>query len=197
MRNWLPAAAAILMLTNTGAFAQANLRPDPTPRVPQQAGQGLALEDRQFISRALNLSEAEIEAGRLAAEKASATGIKEFAQRLVTEHEKLKGEVQQLAQKNGVTVDPHASRSWWQGELQRIGGLSGQDFDREYMKWQLQTHLALVNLYQTQASGTPQMELSKFAITTLEDIQKIFNQAKQLGAQQGVSIDTVRQPPQY
>jgi hypothetical protein len=41
------------------------------------------------------------------------------------------------------------------------------------------------------------MELSKFAITTLEDIQKMFNQAKQLGAQQGVSIDTVRQPPQY
>jgi putative membrane protein len=197
MRNWLPATAAILMLANTGALAQATLRPDPTPRVPQQAGQGLAAEDRQFISRAFNLSEAEIAAGRLAAEKASAPGIKEFAQRLVTEHEKLKGAVQQLAQKNGITIDPHASQSWWQGELQRIGNLSGPDFDREYMKWQLQTHLALVNLYQTQASASPQIELSKFAITTLEDIQKMFDQAKQLGAQLGVSINTVRQPPQY
>jgi predicted outer membrane protein len=197
MRNWLPATIAILMLTNTGAFAQANLRPDPTPRMPQQAGQGLPAEDRQFISRAFNLSEAEIAAGQLAIQKASAPGIKEFAQRLVTEHEKLKGEVQQIAQKNGITIDPHASQSWWQGELQRIGNLSGRDFDRDYMKWQLQTHLALVNLYQTQASASPQMELSKFAITTLEDIQKMFDQAKQLGAQQGVSIDTVRQPPQY
>jgi predicted outer membrane protein len=197
MRNWLPATIAILMLTNTGAFAQANLRPDPTPRLPPQAGQGLPVEDRQFISRALNLSEAVIEAGRLGAEKASNTGIKDFAQRLVTEHEKLKGEVQQFAQKNGITVDPHASRSWWQGELQRIQGLTGAEFDREYMRWQLQTHLALVNLYQVQASNTPQMELAKFAITTLTEIQKMFDQAKQLGAQHGVAIDTVRQPPQY
>ena len=41
------------------------------------------------------------------------------------------------------------------------------------------------------------MELSKFAITTLNEIQKMFDQAKQLGTKQGVSIDTVRQPPQY
>ena len=54
-------------------------------------------------------------------EKASDTGIKEFGQRLVTEHEKLSQAVQQLAQKNGITVEQHASRSWWQGELSGSG----------------------------------------------------------------------------
>jgi predicted outer membrane protein len=197
MRMWVPATILLLTLMNGEAVAQANIRPDATPRLPPQPGQGLALEDRMFISRAFNLSEAEIEAGRLAVEKASGPGVKEFGQRLVTEHEKLRGAVQQLAEKNGITVDPHASRSWWEGALQRLAGLSGQEFDRAYMRWQLETHLATVNLYQTQASHTPQLELSRFAITTLVDIQRLFEQAKELGARHGVAIDTVRQPPQY
>jgi putative membrane protein len=197
MRNWLPTTGLILLLTSGDAFAQVNVRPDPTPRLPPQAGQGLPLEDRQFISRALDLSEAEIEAGRLAMQKASDTAIKEFSQRLATEHEKLRQTLRQLAEQNGITVDPQASRPGWKDELQRVEGLSDLEFDREYMRWQLQTHLATVKLYQVQASNTPQMELASFAITRLAQIQRLFDQAKQLGARHGVAIDTVRQPPQY
>ena len=197
MRNLVSATIVILMLSSAGALSQINIRPDPTPRLPPQAGQGLPLEDRQFISRAFNLSEAEIEAGRLAADKTESTGIRDFGQRLVTEHEKLRQAVQQLAQNNAITVDPHASRSWWQSELQRIGSLKGQEFDREYMSWQLRTHLALVNLYQTEASHSPELDLSKFAITTLVEIQRFFDQAKRLAAEYGVAIDTIKQPPQY
>lgn len=197
MRKWLPVSAMALMLTSAGALAQTNIRPDPTPRLPPQPGQGLALEDQQFITRALNLAEAEIEAGRLAAEKASAAPLKEFGQRVAAEHEKLRRSVEELAKKNGVAVQEHPSRRWWQGELQRIRGLSGPDFDREYLSWQLQTHLALVDLYQTQASHSAQTDLSRFAIISLNEIQRHFDQAKQLGAQHGVKIHTIRQPPQY
>jgi hypothetical protein len=41
------------------------------------------------------------------------------------------------------------------------------------------------------------MELASFAITRLAEIQRLFDQAKQIGARHGVAIDTVRQPPQY
>jgi putative membrane protein len=197
MRIWLAATGLVLLLANGTAFAQTSIRPDPTPRLPPQAGQGLPLEDRQFLSRALNLSEAEIEAGRLAMQKASDPAIKDFSQRLATEHEKLRDAQRQFAQQNGITMDPHASRSWWEGELQRLERLSGPEFDREYLQWQLQTHLAMVKLYQVQASNTPQMELASFAITRLAEIQRLFDQAKQLGARHGVAIDTVSQPPQY
>lgn len=69
MRNLVSAAILILMLSSAAALAQVDIRPDPTPRLPPQAGQGLPVEDRQFISRAVNLSEAEIEAARLAADR--------------------------------------------------------------------------------------------------------------------------------
>ena len=81
MRKLASATIGVLILSIAGAFSQLITRPDPTPRLPPQAGQGIPVEDRQFISRAANLSEAEMEAGRLAFEKGNSPAIKEFGQR--------------------------------------------------------------------------------------------------------------------
>jgi predicted outer membrane protein len=197
MHKLASATIGVLILSTAGAFSQLITRPDPTPRLPPQAGQGIPVEDRQFISRAANLSEAEMEAGRLAFEKGNSPAIKEFGQRLVSEYEKLNQAVQELAKSNAVQVEPHPSKAQWQQELQRLGTLQAQGFDREFMKWQLQVHLALVKLYQTEASQSPETDLAKFAITSLTRIQRIFDQAKKLGSDLGASIDTVQAPPQY
>ena len=187
----------LMMLAGTPAIAQSNIKPDSTPRFPSQPGQGLPVEDRQFITRAVNLSDAEIQAGRLAAEKASSEPLRKFGEGAAADHEKLRATIEHLAHKNGIPLQEHASRSTWQSELQRIGGLSGQEFEREYLAWQLQTHLALAELYQTEASNTSETELAKFAITSLNRIQARFDQVKQLGAQQGITINTAKQRPQY
>jgi len=196
MWKWLT-VSAILLLGSQQALGQANIRPETMPRLPPQPGQGLPLADQQFLGRAANLSEAEIEMGRLGAEKASSQGLKEISQQLATDHQKLRQSVQELAQKNRVTLQAHPSKQDWQRDLHRMRDLSGQEFDREYLRWQLQTHLALVDLYQTEASQTPETDLARFAIVTLTTIQHRFDRAKQLGAEQGVAIDTIRQPPQY
>ena len=67
-------------------------------------------------------------------------------------------------------MEPHPSKAQWRQELQRLGTLQAQGFDREFMKWQLQVHLALVKLYQTEASQSPETDLAKFAITSLTRI---------------------------
>ena len=197
MRELVIATLGMLALATATALSQGLTRPDPTPRLPPQAGQGLPVEETQFIIRAVNLSEAQIEAGRLASEKASTPAIKAFGQRLVTEYEKQQQAVARLAQSKGVAVKEHPSKPQWQQELERLEERTGQEFDRAFMKWQLQMHLALVNLYQAEASGSPETDMAKFAITTLVEIQRRFDQAKQLGAEQGVSINTVKAPPQY
>ena len=84
------------------------------PRLPPQPGQGLPLEDQRFLERAANLSEAEIEAGRLGAEKTSSPGLKEISQQLTADHQKLLQSVQELARKNRVALKAHASRPDWQ-----------------------------------------------------------------------------------
>jgi len=187
----------MLSLTALPALPQANLRPDPAPRLPQQPGQGLALKDQQFIVRAANLSDAEIEAGKLAASKAPAADVKAFGERVAADHQKLRKAIADLAQKANVKVESHASRPTWQAELQRLQGLSGADFEREFLNWQLQVHLSLADMYQTQASNSPDTELAKFAIVSLKTVQDRFDEAKRLGGRYGLAANTIKQPPQY
>lgn len=188
---------AALLLAGSVALAQTNIRPDPTPRVPSQAGQGLPAEDQAFLSRASNLSAAQVELGKLAAQKGTDPGVNELGQNLVAEHEKLRQSLADLAKRSNAGVPAHESEAWWRGQTERLRGLSGQEFDREFVNLELQAGLALVSLYQVQASNTPQADLSKFAIVALLQIQKTFDRAKQLGGQFGLKVDTVRQPPQY
>jgi predicted outer membrane protein len=187
----------IAALATGPALAQANLKPDTTPRLPPQAGQGLPFEDQQFLVRAANLSEAEAEAARLAIDKVSAGPVKEFAGHVAADHQKLREAAVSLAQKHQVKVEPHASRATWQADLARLRGQNGEAFERDFLQWQLQIHLSLVDLYQTEASNTPATELAQFAIVTLKEIQARFDEAKQLAAQRGITINTIRQPPQY
>ncbi|GJD57703.1 DUF4142 domain-containing protein [Methylobacterium dankookense] len=194
MRKWLPAPILVALLVSP-AVAQTNIRPDTNPRVPPQAGQGLPAEDREFLNRAANLSDAEVEAGQ-PADRSSTPAVREFGRAIAAEHAKLRAAVGRLAQQHGVAVS-HPSREWWTAELQRIAGLSGEEFDRNYLDWQLKAHLALVNLYQQQASNAAGTDLSKFAITTMNQLQRAFGEAKRLGAAHGVAIETIKQPPQY
>jgi predicted outer membrane protein len=179
------------------ASAQASLKPDTTPRLPPQAGQGLPMEDQAFMVRAVNLSEAEIEVARLAVEKAPSGPLRSLAEQLAAEHQTLREAVTQLAQKHKVTMTPHAARADWQQDLQRFRALGGEAFARDFLAWQLGIHLSLADLYQTQASNTPATDLAKFAIVTLKQVQDRFEQVKQLAAPYGLTAATIKQPPQY
>lgn len=187
----------LLSLLSGPALAQATLKPETTPRLPPQAGQGLPLQDQQFLARAANLSEAAIQVGRLATEKVPSGPVKAFGAALAADHEKLLSAITGLAQKNRVSIESHASRGSWQAELERLRGLNDADFEREFLSWQLQVHLSLADMYQTQASSTPETDLARFAIITLKQVQESFDQAKQLGARHGLAIGTIKQPPQY
>jgi predicted outer membrane protein len=187
----------ILLLANVPAMPQSNLKPNPTPRVPPQEGQGLPLADRQFIARASNLSEAEIQAAQLAVEKVQAGPLRSFAEKLAADHKQLHQTLVDLAHKSRTEIDPHPSRATWQADLQRLRGLDGAEFEREFLAWQLQVHLSLADLYQTQASSSPETALARFAIVSLNRIQDRFDEAKRLGASQGLKVDTIKQPPQY
>ena len=197
MSRWLSILAGLLVLTSAGAFAQNDLRPDPMPHLPPRLVEGLPVADQRFITRAADLSEAQVEAGVLAAEKAADPQIKELGRSSAATHEEMRAEIEELAGGYNFTIEPHASRAFWQGELQRLRGLEGQTFERAYMMWQVQSHLALTALYQAEASGSAVTALSSYAIRVLVDIQRRFHEVRELAASYGIAVDLVEQPPQY
>ena len=190
-------ALAALLLSAASAFAQVSLTPDPTPRLPVQEGQKLPPEDEQFLQSAQKMSAAEINVAKLGIEKAADPALNALSADLVAKHEALSKRLQEEASRFTEPEVKPQTGLLWEADVQRLQSLDGEAFDREYLSWQMRLHQALVSLYQKQASDTPQIELAKFAITTMNEIQQQFDALKEAGAKHGLKLDAVGQPPQY
>ncbi len=197
MKKSLVLAACILPLLADTAAGQANIVPDPLPRLPPQPGQGLPIDDVRFLQQASGYSTTQMEVGELAEEKASDQRIKQFASQMAADHKQIKQELTELAQQRDIKVTAAAPAEGSAAAIDRLQGLSGEDFDRTFLDVQLKHGKQLVDLYQAQASASPDTGLASFAITTLVELQQHFDKAQELGDDYGLSVETVDQPPQY
>src|SRR5688500_17054012 len=96
--------AAMLAAPMREALAQSSIIPHPAPRLPAQPGQGLSAEDARSLQRAARLSDAQVEAGRLGAEKASGAEVKQLAASVAEEHARLRQALGALATEHRVEL---------------------------------------------------------------------------------------------
>lgn len=95
--------------------------------------------DKHFMMEAMEGDMAEIQLAQLAQQKASSAEVKQFAQRMIDDHTKLDAQMKPMAQQFGVEApsDLSAKHKAVQTKLQ---GLSGDQFDREYIKAMVSDH---------------------------------------------------------
>lgn len=107
--------------------------------LPEGQLEGLAPEDRMFLVYAMNVELSQVRLGEMAAEKAVTEPVRAFARRMVEEHGRSGEQFRQAAGANGVapleTVGPVQRRT-----RDRLEGLSGPAFDREYIMSQVIHH---------------------------------------------------------
>jgi predicted outer membrane protein len=84
-----------------------------------------------------------------------------------------------------------------QEAVQSLTGAGGEAFGKGYVEAQLRLHDRLVDLYQTEASNTPDRELATFAITSLVAIQKDRDALRQIAERFGIRTNTEGQAIQY
>ncbi|WP_448204956.1 DUF4142 domain-containing protein [Azospirillum sp. sgz302134] len=213
------AALALLCLTafSGPAWSQANLRPDPTPRVPPQPGQSIPVEDALFLKEALAASQGQMELGRLAAEKAPDDAMKTLAKGIADTHAKLAEHLKRLtggrtlrpadqlkpdrADRFGaagaVTNPANAQEGMTQDAVKSLSGTSGEAFAKGYIEAQLRIHDRIADLYQTEASNTPDRELATYAIISLVSIQKDRDALRQMAGRFGIKAPAEGQAVQY
>ncbi len=88
-------------------------------------------DDKQFLAKAAQSDVNEIKLSQLAEEKASNPAVKAFAQKMVTEHNKLSASMKPFADSWGLTAPTDLDDDHEQ-EYAKLNGLSGADFDKEY-----------------------------------------------------------------
>lgn len=210
--------AGLLLMSAGPALAQANLRPDPTPRVPVP-GDEITLEDRQYLETAFALSRGQGEIARIAQPKAQDQPVAQLAQQLGAAHQRLQGQLRQLAEArrvdlakadpfvpdeggpggaaSAVTAPAHAPGGEILQAAKRLADAPPQGFGQAYVETQLDLYDRLVDLYQTEAGNTPDRELATFAITTLVELQGQREDVRRLAAQYGVAVRREGQPWMY
>jgi putative membrane protein len=118
----------------------------PTPGSPatQDSGPnagdvGQVMEDKMFLRKAAEGGIAEVKLGQLALQKAGSDDVKAFAQKMVDDHTKMNNEMAQVADSMGVPL-PKTMNKDDQAEYDKLKGLSGNDFDTEYLTCMVKDH---------------------------------------------------------
>jgi len=204
------AATAALMLAGAPAFAQQERdlpqggslsrppaggdqadpgrRPAPAP-APAPSGQtdrapsAKASPDEKFVKEAALGSLAEVEIGRLAAQKATSAEVKQFAQRVVDDHEKANAQLSSIAAKKGIAA-PTELTDKEKKALDKLSKASAEDFDRTYMRMMVDDHKKGVSDFKKAANATTDSDVKAFASATLPTLEDHLRIAQQIADSQ-------------
>jgi putative membrane protein len=134
-------------------------------------GSGAMTGDAKFVMMAAMGGMAEVEMGRLAAQKGASDEVRQFGQRMVDDHTKANEQLMQVASSKGMTP-PATLDAKHQAEMQRLSAMSGAQFDKEYVKMMVKDHKKDVSEFQKEASRGADPDIKSFAATTLPTLQE-------------------------
>ena len=147
------------------------------------AGQGgtLGSTDRQFLTKAAMMDMAEIETGRLAISQGASDAVKQFGQRMIDDHTRTSQQLTQIASAAGFTPPPTLDARH-QAAAAKLARLTGDEFDRAYMKQMVKDLQEAVSLYQRQSTRGTMPDLRAFAADTLPALQEHLSMARSMTA---------------
>ncbi|HKC63031.1 MAG TPA: DUF4142 domain-containing protein [Pyrinomonadaceae bacterium] len=143
----------------------------------------LSSDDRSFMTEAATGGMAEVELGRLAAQKGQSADVKKFGQRMVDDHSKANDELKQLATRKDVTL-PTDLTSEQKNEKDKLSKLSGAAFDKEYMSAMVEDHDKDVKAFQDKAKDAKDADLKAFVTKTLPTLEEHQKMAKDIKGKQ-------------
>jgi len=137
------------------------------------------VDDKKFVTDAALGGMAEVELGKLATQKASSDGVKQFGQKMVDDHSKANDQLKEIASKESITI-PDSLDSKHQSRIEKLSKLSGPDFDKAYIKDQVKDHKKDVSEFKSEAENGSNPNIKQFASTTLPTLQEHLSMAQDL-----------------
>lgn len=121
-------------------------------------------DDKKFLATAAQSDQNEIALSKLAEQKAANPAVKAFAQKMVTEHTKMTQDMKPFAESWGLNA-PSGPDADHQKELDKLNGLSGADFDKEYVSEMVTDHSKALSAFTAEAIDTKD---AKFRAAVIE-----------------------------
>lgn len=182
---------ATSMFATTMLFAQAAGQPAPATQPVQSAtaapaaaassvdpGPMLGPPEMKFLTDAARGSMFELRVADLAQEKAASAEVKQFAQKLKQDHTKANQQLEMIAKERQVQMP--ADIGDHQKELTKLTGLSGEAFDKEFIKMQVKDHKKDISMFRKHAEKSMDSDLRDFATNTVPVLEGHLQQAQSL-----------------
>ena len=157
-------------MTLTSAVAQQDKDTNGTAMSSKHSA-GTAMTDKTFVKKAAEGGLAEVELGQLAAQKASNEEVKKFGQRMVDDHSKANDQLKQVAAQEHINLptEPSAKDKATKARLEK---LSGEQFDRAYMRDMVKDHRTDVAEFAHEAKMGKDPAVKSFAESTLPTLRE-------------------------
>jgi putative membrane protein len=141
----------------------------------------VGVADQVFAMMAAEGGLAEVQLGKLAADKAASPEVKQVAQRLVQEHTKANQELLTITGKKDISV-PNQLDDTHEDVVKLFSRLEGAQFDREFLRYQVMHHEKDVAAFNLQAKEGQDPDLKAFAAKQLPVLQEHLQQVRTLAA---------------
>lgn len=169
-RAWLGAVVVAAMVAGPGLAAAQSPRGN------------LSSADRKFVEEAAEGGQMEVELGQMAKQKASNDAVKQFGERMATDHSKANQELAQLAAGKGIELPKQPGRKA-QSEQDRLSKASGSTFDREYVKMMVKDHEKDVAAFKRASQQAQDPDIKAWAAKTLPTLESHLKSIKQIESQ--------------
>lgn len=162
-----------------GVIGVAGLPIDLGTRAEAQR-RGPVRADLTYVAKAGASDLYEIESSRLAAQRAQRAEVREFAQMMLTDHNRTTQLVTEAARSDGLSPLPPRLEPRQRTMLRELERTGNRDFDRVYVSQQLAAHQEALTLHRTRARSGPRTALARVAASAVPIVQGHLTHVRQL-----------------
>jgi putative membrane protein len=180
--------------TPTTNPAPTNPAPTPNPSTPSQGVDGQMRNDLPFLQEAANANHLEVRLGQLAQSKTSNSAVRQFGQRMVSDHTRLQQDLGSMTSRSAIALNPALTPADSQ-KITRLESLSGAQFDQAYMSMMIQDHQADAAKFETQSRNADSPQVRELAARSLPVLQQHLSLAQQVGRQVNAGVATATPQP--
>ncbi len=145
-----------------------------------------ASQDKMFLQKAGEGGMAEIQMGKLAAKKGTSPDVKSFGQKMVEDHTKMLSDMKPICMKMGVKT-PTKLNSEHQMDYKKLAAMSGDKFDKEYIKMMVEDHHKDLSEFKAEESSTSNADLKSTVSQGTQVIQQHSDMIDDIAKKNGVS----------
>jgi putative membrane protein len=147
---------------------------------------GRQMVDQKFLRTATEDGIADVKLGQLAVEKGG-PDVKTLAQKLVDDHTAINKELATVADSLGVLL-PKKSNKDDQAEYDKLNGLTGKDFDTEYIVFITKAHRKKLHDFYMEASVAADPGLTAAVIQAMRTMHDHLGLIAQVAKQDGIAL---------